>query len=213
MADPVNPWLPPRPTFTTALPTRTGTALTGPSRPQHGVPAPDLVDQLPVRRAPRTATLWVLGPHGGAGESTVAELGDMWVAAGHAWPAGTPGRPNQVLVAARTSARGLTAAKNAARQWAAGLVSDVELVGLVLTADAPGRLPKPLRDLAKVVAGGYPRTWQLPWVEAWRCGDDVHADSSPREAHHLVNDLTYLLNPLAPLGVPTERNDNDGPHR
>jgi hypothetical protein len=56
------------------------------------------------------------------------------------------------------------------RQWAAGLVPSVEVLGLVVMADAPGRVPRSLRDLLQVVSGGVPRTWTVPWVEAWRVG-------------------------------------------
>lgn len=71
-------------------------------------------------------------------------------------------------------------------------MQDVELLGLVLVADAPGRLPKPLRDLMKIISGGYPRTWYVPWVESWRQGDDPTPDASPREVRKLVDDLRIL---------------------
>jgi len=32
----------------------------------------------------------------------------------------------------------------------------VRLLGLVLVADTPGKVPAPIRDLAKVVGGGAP---------------------------------------------------------
>jgi hypothetical protein len=97
------------------------------------------------------------------------------------------------VVVARTNVRGLTAAKAAAKQWASGLVPEVKLHGLVLVADAPGRLPRPLRDLSRVVSGGYPRAWQLPWVESWRLGDPIDLDAAPREVRRLVDDLNILL--------------------
>jgi hypothetical protein len=115
-----------------------------------------------------------------------------------------------VVIVARTSARGLLAAKAVAKQWASGLVHGVELLGLVLVADAPGRLPKPLRDLSKVVSGGYPRTWQMPWVESWRLGDDPLLDAAPREARRLVDDLRILLRTGAPSGAVNRKDQNDG---
>src|SRR4029079_17379597 len=95
----------------------------------------------------------------------------------------------RVVVAARTDARGLRAAKHAARQWASGLVPGTQLLGLVLVADAPGRIPRPLRDLAKVVSGGYPRTWHVPWIESWRLGEIPSVETSPREVRRVVDDL------------------------
>lgn len=175
-------------------------------RPQIGVPAPDLVDQLPVRRVDRVASLWVVGAHGGAAESTISDLDDSWAAGHHAWPVAPADNPARVVIVARTSARGLLAAKSAAKQWAAGLLNGVELLGLVLVADAPGRLPRQLRDLAKVVGGGYPRTWQVPWIESWRLGEQVSTDIAVREVRRLVDDLRTLLPPGAPSGATTERN-------
>jgi hypothetical protein len=81
------------------------------------------------------------------------------------------GEESAVVLVARTHAAGLAAAQAAARQWAAGEVPErIELLGLVAVADAPGRLPRSLRELLDLVAGGVPRMWRLPWVEALRCG-------------------------------------------
>ncbi|WP_344812850.1 DUF6668 family protein [Microlunatus aurantiacus] len=157
------------------------------------MPAPDKVDQLPTRRVHESTGLWIVGAHGGAGESTLAALVDAWKPAGRAWPTLEPAEAVTAIVVARTNVRGLTAAKAAAKQWASGLVPEVQLLGLVLVADAPGRLPRPLRDLSRVVGGGYPRAWQLPWVESWRLGDPVSLDTAPREVRRLVDDLNILL--------------------
>jgi hypothetical protein len=188
-----NPWLPsggvqePAEATIASVP-----RATGPERPQLSVPAPDKVDQLPTRRVRESAGLWIVGAHGGAGESTIAALVDAWRPAGQAWPTLESAEPVSAVVVARTNVRGLTAAKAAAKQWASGLVPEVKLLGLVLVADAPGRLPRPLRDLSRVVSGGYPRAWQLPWVESWRLGDPIGLDAAPREVRRLVDDLNIL---------------------
>lgn len=57
------------------------------------------------------------------------------------------------MLVARTNARGLRAAQLAATEWASGDVP-VHLEGLVLLADAPGRLPKALKQFVRLVAGG-----------------------------------------------------------
>lgn len=205
--DATNPWLPQNPESPVAqAQTHATVATTGPLRPQKGVPAPDLVDQLPVCQVGRPASLWVVGAHGGAAESTISDLEDSWAAAGHAWPVARGGEPARVVIVARTSARGLRAAQSAAKQWAAGLVDGVELLGLVLVADAPGRLPRPLRDLAKIVGGGYPRAWHVPWIESWRLGEQVSTDIAVREVRRLVDDLRTLLPPGASSCAATERN-------
>lgn len=199
MSGPANPWL----SAPAAAPAAAGEAtpaaapaLTGPGAPQPGVPAPDRADQLPVLTRRTTAVLWWVGAHGGAGESTLAALLDGSQAAGHAW-ADVPGRRAPTVLVARTHARGLVAAQKAATQWAAGLVPGVDLLGLVLIADSPRRPPRELRDLARIVAGGVPRTWRLPWVESWRVSGPTR-DNAPREVARLLSDLGRLCSAQEP---------------
>lgn len=141
-----------------------------------GVPAPDAADRLRWSEVPPGPALWCVGTHGGAGESTVAlALGARTTE--RTWPQTPPGSgPARVLLIARTSAYGLMKAQAAARQWAAGEAGTAHLLGLVLVADAHGRLPRPLRELAQVVSGGIPATWSMPWVEAWRQGQSPTPD-------------------------------------
>ncbi len=163
---------------------------TGPVNPQPHVPFPE--DALPVRRTHSSASLWVVGAHGGSGESTLAALDPSWQGAGHAWPELTTGHPVACVLAARTNVRGLLAARTALTQWAASSAGEsVRLLGLVLVADAPGKVPAPIRDLAKVVGGGAPRVWHVPWVEAWRLGDPV-TERTPRAVSKLVSQLRSL---------------------
>lgn len=187
-----NPWL----TDRTVAPARTSAepvvVATGPTTPQHGITPPEHADQLPVREQTVTPGLWVLGVHGGAGESTVAALDESWHDADHAWPITPDGATTQVLLVARSNVRGLTAAQTAARQWASGSVPSVDVVGLAILADAPGKPPRPLRDLAAVVGGGFPRTWHLPWMEAWRLGEPAEAASLPRQVRRLLDDVARL---------------------
>lgn len=171
---------------------------TGPVAPQRGVPAPDRVDQLAIVERAAPAELWWVGAHGGSAESSLAALVPEWSSADHAWPYVRGQQvPARVVLTARSNVRGLRAAQAAATQWASGLVPSVEVVGLVIVADAPGRLPKPLRDLAQVVAGGVPRTWSVPWIEPWRLGERPSLPAAPREVRRLVDDLRVLLRPGA----------------
>jgi hypothetical protein len=174
-------------------------SLPRPLTPQLGVLSPEGVDLLGRRPATQPATLWWVGVHGGAGESTLAALVDGSHAADHRWP--VPEDPSQdtarVLLVARSSAHGLHRAQLACTQWASGSVPGVELLGLVLVADAPGRLPRPLRDLAALVAGGAPRVWHLPWIESWRLGAPPLAETSPLPVRRLLLDLDALLSPGA----------------
>lgn len=139
----------------------------GASRPQPGVPRVDVTDRLRTREVTDdgAGALWVVGVHGGSGESTLA----AWLgapAAGHAWPVHAAATV-RVLLVARTHARGLAAARKAATEWASGSPR-VELMGLVLMGDAPGRLPSQLRDEAHQLTGGVPQTWTIPFLPALR---------------------------------------------
>ena len=170
-------------------------AAGGVGAPPAGVDRPAPADRLPVRRletADAGVAVWWLGVHGGAGESTLEELFRGSRGAGHAWPSGPSDadRPRVVLVA-RTNARGLRCTQNAICDCAgAGLA--VRLLGLVLIADAPGRLPRTLRDLAGLIGGGMPRVWWLSWVEAWRAGETPAPANSPRAVRGLLGDLRAI---------------------
>ena len=194
-----NPWITriqqaPEAAEVVAVPT---VAATGPLTPQAGVTAPDLVDQLPMRHHGAPARLWMVGVHGGAGESTLAALIPGSQAGGHAWPhlQANSYVDTRVVLVARSNAAGLEAARKAATHWASGALADITLLGLVIIADAPGRLPKPLRHLADHVAGASPRTWRMPWVEAWRLGEAVALDDAPTEVRRLAAEISSLLPP------------------
>jgi len=166
--------------------------------PQQGVRVPDQADRLPRRTTPHAATIWWLGVTGGAGESTLAALTSGSRSADHAWPIPeNRGSMCRVVLVARTNFAGLAAAQRAAIDWASGAVGDaVRVDGLVLIPDMPGRMPKQLRHLAQVVAGGLPHTWTMPWVDAWRFGPLDPAAAIPKEFHLLLADLH--LNTTAP---------------
>lgn len=160
--------------------------VTGPASPLPLMTAPPA---LPIRSTAEVATCWVVGAHGGSGESTLATLVENWRAADHEWPHTVPTSP--CLLVARTSADGLLAAQAAMAQWAAG-DAPVDLVGLVLLADAPGTLPRPLRELAALVAGGAPRHWSIPWIEQWRLGEP-----------HITRDVARLIRHVTAI-IPTD---------
>lgn len=191
-----NPWLPAPPIEEAAEATETGPQIdpaTGPRAPQGGVTAPDYVDRLGKVEVP-PADLFVVGTHGGAGETSLAELQDGWVATGHRWPVAA-GPASRVLLTARSSMRGLESAQKALTEWGAGEVDNVEVVGLVVIADAPGRLPRSIREACQVIGGGAPRQWTLPWIEAWRLGRIPDADAGPRELKRLIEALGALTVP------------------
>jgi hypothetical protein len=139
------------------------------------------------------AAVWWCGVHGGAGESTLERIFRGSRASDHRWPIVRLGDPiPAVVLAARTDARGLRAVQRAMREHLESALP-VDVVGLVLMADAPGRLPRVLRDLAGVVGGTVPRVWSLPWVEAWRAGEVPSPANSPKEADRLAAELRAAL--------------------
>jgi hypothetical protein len=86
----------------------------------------------------------------------------------------------------------------------------VELLGVVFVADAPGRLPKPLRPRLELVACGAPRSWELPWADAWRLHNPhdpatpaPHLDTAPRTVREFAADLTALVPALRGGHYPT----------
>ncbi|MET9758611.1 DUF6668 family protein [Streptomyces sp. NPDC006372] len=110
---------------------------------------------------------WV-GTHGGAGVSTLAAVYGGYDS-GRAWPG--PDGPPSVLLVARTHAAGLDAVAAAVEVFRHGRAPQaLDLEGVVLVADAPGRLPRPLaqrvRSLESVID-----VYRVPWVPAWRLGE------------------------------------------
>lgn len=191
----MNPWISRPLDNVTAdvVPEISGAAsLLGPTAPQHGVPAPAEVDRLATVYPNFYSPLWVVGAHGGAGATSVAAMIQGAYPLARSWPH-VAGHLVPVILVARSNMAGLDAAQRAAQHWASGLVPGVDLLGLVVLSDAPGKLPKVLRDRLKVIAGGFARNWFVPWIESWRLGEEITPATVPREARRLVDELTALI--------------------
>jgi hypothetical protein len=180
-----------------SLPAATGN---GHVRPQPGTVSAPQHGYLPVRPVPprtpgsRPWPPWCfVGCHGGAGATTVTLAVPGGADAGRYWP--LPQHPDicRVVLVTRAHASGLRAAQMAARQWACGALPTVQLLGLAVVADAPGRRPKPLRELLELVSGGVPRVWELPWVEALRLGDPPGQIPLPAAFSAMAADLHHLV--------------------
>lgn len=159
------------------------------SAPLKGIVEPDAADRLGRRTMTASAALWIIGAHGGAGESRIADLLGAR-ATDHCWPVLQNGSKPRALLVCRADMRGLTAARSALTQWASGAAPKVDLMGLAVLADAPGKTPKALRDFTSIVGGGAPRLWTLPWVDAWRHGDTTAPPS--REYQRFITDMAAL---------------------
>lgn len=132
---------------------------------------------------------WAWHPlHGGSTASTLAaalpggvELDELPLVAGY------PGL--HVVLVTRSHHAGLMAAQ----EWAATHPpGSVMLAGLVVVADAPGRVPRPLETLIRLVGGAYPAVWRVPWVPAWRLGEAPTPENTPATAKQLLIDLATL---------------------
>jgi hypothetical protein len=133
---------------------------------------------------------WLFGVHGGAGVTSLIRAGVGGVDAGGVWPAAAA----VVVTAARRTAYGLEWARDAARQHASGGVpGDVELAGLVVVADAPGRMPRRIARFLDLVAAAYPRVWEIPWVEEWRLAGHGEPLPLPAAARQLDKDMQALI--------------------
>lgn len=166
------------------------------SAPLAGMVEPDAADRLDFRTMTGSASIWITGVHGGAGESRIADILENARVTDHCWPVVPDGTTPQaatprVLLVCRADMRGLTSARNALTQWASGAAPDVDLLGLAVLADAPGKTPKELREFASIVGGGAPRLWTLSWVESWRLGHSTTVPAS-RDYQRFITDLAAL---------------------
>jgi hypothetical protein len=125
-----------------------------------------------------------VGAHGGAGTSTLAT-----VYGGHdcgrEWPG--PADPRSVLLVARTHASGLRSALDTLEVFRHGEAPPgLGLDAVVLVADAPGRLPRPLAQRIKVIESVID-VYRVPWVPDWRLGD---LNGPPPRATDALTSLT-----------------------
>jgi hypothetical protein len=154
--------------------------------PEIWIRGPVAVPQAPPPPAPPAGVTprrysWV-GTHGGAGVTTLA-----LVYGGHDcgrdWPG--PGAPRSVLLVGRTHAAGLDSVLRALDAFRYGPVPPgLDLDAVVLVADAPGRLPRPLARRVKAIEEVID-VYRVPWVHDWRLGET--AGGPPRETEALTH--------------------------
>jgi len=140
---------------------------------------------------------WV-GAHGGAGTTTLAEAVPGGVDLGRAGP-WEHGLALPAVVVCRANARGLSAA----RTFAACSPPGAALLGLVVVADMPERRrPKALADSLYLTAGAYRQVWEMPWVAAWRLGEEPSPANNPRAVPELLRALWGSVGLLVPGTTP-----------
>lgn len=112
---------------------------------------------------------WVKA-HGGSGATSLVEaLGGVDV--GARWPEPGRGEPYRIVLVGRTSASGLRSVSQALGALKDGKAPQgLELLAVVLVADAPGRLPLSLLRRIRVLRS-VARVHRVPWIPAWRTDD------------------------------------------
>lgn len=124
------------------------------------------IAEEPIWQGDRAPVMWLVGAHGGAGTTTLAT---SWAPAAEAagmWPAADK-HPYVVLVC-RSHLSGLERAHELALQAKGGLAGNCRLLGVAVVADAPGKLPKKLRQKIEVVGAAISHLWQIPWIPELR---------------------------------------------
>jgi hypothetical protein len=127
-----------------------------------------------------TDSWFLLAAHGGAGAGLLArlsaaaaeqeqDLGRVGQDAGQLWPEPTLERTGAVVVVSRTTVSGLTKARDLAAQYLGGAAPPgTALLGVVLVADQPGKLPAPVATSVGLLDGVFARTWHVPYVPQYR---------------------------------------------
>ncbi|MFE2997387.1 hypothetical protein ACFXG4_20525 [Nocardia sp. NPDC059246] len=144
--------------------------------------APVRQTSLPVT-GPFPPLFAVLGAHGGAGTSTLAQWWAHAADTGQAWPA-SPQTTQRVVIATRDCIPGLTAAAERLREWHSGIApAGVTIVGLVVTAARPGRVPAAVRRYRRIVADLVDdAVWSIGWHdELLSCDIDDLARYTPND--------------------------------
>lgn len=125
---------------------------------------------VPARPESGGTGVWLLGTHGGSGARCLSAVLNGTRLAGKTWPTPVNGREPVVLVC-RGDHRGLSSAQEYARAYRdGGLAEQLQLVGVIVSADAPGRTPPPLRRLERLLSGAAPIIGHAPWEPTWRTG-------------------------------------------
>ncbi|WP_069992412.1 DUF6668 family protein [Streptomyces qinglanensis] len=177
-----------------SVPRGQGAVAVGPADRAAGPPAAAGPAAAPASRAPHPPASggptaygggpvsWV-GAHGGAGSTTLADLvGGLDL--GRRWPDPSRGESGRVLLVARTHASGLRSASRALEALHSGeCPAGLDLLAVVLVADAPGRLPFHLAQRVRVLRS-VADVHRVPWVPAWR--GEMRTGAAPKTVRMLA---------------------------
>lgn len=155
---------------------------------------PAIADAIASTAVPSAEQLCFYGLCGGAGVTTLASaVGFGWDGSAFGLPE-PPARRLPLVAVTRSNAHGLRRAQQEAAVWAAHRHAEPwQQLGLVVVADAPGRLPPSLHELLDLASGGWPRLWRIGWIEDLRLGQPPTAVSAESAIAELRNDLLGLM--------------------
>jgi len=153
--------LPPTVPDSTEIPPTSSHVVAAP--PPRGVLTP-LIDEPPSAAGD---FVWV-GAHGGAGVTSLATVTGLGLEISQRWPAPERGWPVRVVVVCRSNAAGYTAAARMIQEWASASVPGIELLALVVVADAPTKPTRALKARLHELSGTVPVVLTVPWIAAWR---------------------------------------------
>lgn len=76
----------------------------------------------------------------------------------------------------------------AMRDWNDRHAWHINVLGLVLAANRPGRAAKQLKELVFAVEHATRASWSMPWVDAWELGEVPSEINAPRQQVQQLTD-------------------------
>lgn len=136
---------------------------------------------------------WLLGTHGASGARCLSAVLPGTRYASQQWPESCGARAPLVLVC-RSNHRGLTSAQEYARAYRDGeLAGQLQLLGVIVSADAPARRPVALRRLERLLSGAVPILAHVPWEPQWRLGPPSNQSPPPAWVAKIAEALTAAV--------------------
>jgi hypothetical protein len=117
---------------------------------------------------PAVAAFAWISAHGGAGSTSLARSTGQGADLTGRWPSPAHGWPSKVAVVCRGNAAGRAAAARQLAESASGMVPDVEVIALVVVADAPAKVSRAFKTRLHEISGTVREVVQVPWIGAWR---------------------------------------------
>lgn len=142
--------------------------------------------------------VWLLGTHAASGARCLSAAVPGTRYSAQQWPTATAVREPVVLVC-RSNHRGLTSAQEYARAYRDGeFAGQLQLLGVIVSADAPARQPVALRRLERLLSGAVPILAHVPWEPQWRLSPPSNQSPPPAWVAKIAEALTAAAAVVAP---------------